>query len=66
MNAIMTFLVTLCFGLFAFTCLLGMIKLLEIKANESGKDAVCINIVRCIALFVAAFGISTNPCRTGA
>lgn len=26
MNAIMTFLVTLCFGLFAFTCLLGMIQ----------------------------------------
>ena len=60
MNAIMTFLVTLCFGLFAFTCLLGMISFSEIAANRIRKDAVCINIVRCIALFVAAFGILCN------
>ncbi len=57
MNAVMTFLVTLCFGLFAFTCLLGMISFSEIAANRIRKDAICINIVRCIALFVAAFGI---------
>jgi AGCS family alanine or glycine:cation symporter len=59
-NAIMTFLVTLCFCLFAFTCLLGMISFSEIAANRIRKDAVCINIVRCIALFVAAFGILCN------
>lgn len=60
MNAVITFLVTLCFGLFAFTCLLGMISFSEIVANRIRKDAVCINIVRCIALFVAAFGILCN------
>ena len=60
MNAVITFLVTLCFGLFAFTCLLGMISFSEIAANRIRKDAVCINIVRCIALFVAAFGILCN------
>jgi AGCS family alanine or glycine:cation symporter len=59
-NSIMTFLVTLCFCLFAFTCLLGMISFSEIAANRIRKDAVCINIVRCIALFVAAFGILCN------
>ncbi|MDO4323030.1 MAG: amino acid carrier protein [Lachnospiraceae bacterium] len=59
-NAVMTFLVTLCFCLFAFTCLLGMISFSEIAANRIRKDAVCINIVRCIALFVAAFGILCN------
>lgn len=60
MNAVITFLVTLCFGLFAFTCLLGMISFSEIAANRIQKDAACINIVRCIALFVAAFGILCN------
>lgn len=60
MNAVMTFLVTLCFGLFAYTCLLGMISFSEIAANRIRRDAVCINIVRCLALFVAAFGILCN------
>ena len=60
MNAVITFLVTLCFCLFAFTCLLGMISFSEIAANRIRKDKVCINIVRCIALFVAAFGILCN------
>lgn len=59
-NAVMTFLVTLCFCLFAFTCLLGMISFSEIAANRIRKDKICINTVRCIALFVAAFGILCN------
>ena len=37
-----------------------MISFSEIAANRIRKDAVCINIVRCIALFVAAFGILCN------
>ena len=60
MNAVVTFLVTFCFCLFAFTCLLGMISFSEIAANRIRKDKVCINFVRCIALFVAAFGILCN------
>lgn len=60
MNAVVTFLVTLCFCLFAFTCLLGMISFSEIAANRIRKDKTCINIVRCVALFVAAFGILCN------
>lgn len=59
-NAVVTFLVTLCFGLFAFTTLLGMISFSEIAANRIRKDSICINIVRCVALFVAAFGILCN------
>ena len=60
MNGIVTFLVTLCFGLFAYTCLLGMISFSEIAANRIRKDRICINIVRCIGLFVAGFGILCN------
>ncbi len=60
MNAVITFLVTLCFCLFAFTCLLGMISFSEIAANRIRRDKFCINLVRGIALFVAAFGIACN------
>ena len=60
MNAVMTFLVTFCFSLFAFTCLLGMISFSEICANRINKSKACINTVRIIALFVAAFGILCN------
>ena len=59
-NAIMTFLVTLCFCMFAYTCLLGMISFSEIAANRIRKDNKFINVVRGIALFVAAFGILCN------
>lgn len=59
-NAIMTFLVTLCFCMFAYTCLLGMISFSEIAANRIRKDRKFINVVRGIALFVAAFGILCN------
>ena len=59
-NAIMTFLVTLCFCMFAYPCLLGMISFSEIAANRIRKDNKFINVVRGIALFVAAFGILCN------
>ena len=59
-NAVITFLVTLCFCLFAFTCLLGMISFSEIAANRIRQDARFINIIRVIALAVAAFGILCN------
>lgn len=59
-NAVMTFLITLCFCLFAYTCLLGMISFSEIAANRIRKDTAFINAVRIVALVVAAFGILCN------
>ncbi len=59
-NAIITFLITLCFCLFAYTCLLGMISFSEIAANRISKEKSFINGVRIVALFVAAFGILCN------
>ena len=59
-NAVITFLVTLCFCLFAYTCLLGMISFSEIAANRIRRDKRFINVIRSIALFVAAFGILCN------
>ena len=60
LNAVMSVLVSLCFCLFAYTCLLGMISFSEIVANRISTSKVCINTVRTICLFVAAFGILCN------
>jgi len=59
-NAVMSVLVSLCFGLFAYTCLLGMISFSEIVANRISTSKACINTVRILCLFVAAFGILCN------
>lgn len=59
-NAIVTFLITLCFCMFAYTCLLGMISFSEIAANRISKGKKFINVVRIAALFIAAFGILCN------
>ena len=59
-NAVMSILVSLCFCLFAYTCLLGMISFSEIVANRISTAKVCINTVRIICLAVAAFGIVCN------
>ena len=59
-NAVITFLVTLCFCLFAYTCLIGMISFSEIAANRIRQEKGFINGVRIVALAVAAFGILCN------
>ena len=59
-NSLVTFVITICFCLFAYTCLLGMISFSEIAANRISKSRKFINIVRSVALFVAAFGILCN------
>lgn len=60
LNAVMSVLVSLCFCLFAYTCLLGMISFSEIVANRISTSKTCINTVRIICLVVAAFGILCN------
>ena len=59
-NAMVTFIITLCFCLFAYTCLLGMISFSEIAANRIKQSKGFINGVRIVALCVAAFGILCN------
>jgi len=60
LNSVMSLLVSLCFCLFAYTCLIGMISFSEIVANRISTKKACINAVRAICLFVAAFGILCN------
>ena len=59
-NAIVTFIITLCFCLFAYTCLLGMISFSEIAANRIKQSQRFINGVRIVAIVVATFGILCN------
>jgi len=59
-NAVVTFLITFCFCLFAYTCLLGMISFSEIAANRISKGKGFISGVRIVALCVATFGILCN------
>ena len=59
-NAVMSILISLCFGLFAYTTMLGMVSFSEIAANRISTGKTCINAVRVLGLFVAAFGIVCN------
>ena len=60
LHSVITFIITLCFGLFAYTCLLGMISFSEIAANRISKAKGFINGIRILALLVAMFGILCN------
>lgn len=59
-NAVVTLVITVCFCLFAYTCLLGMISFSEIAANRIKQSKGFINGVRITAIVVAAFGILCN------
>lgn len=59
-NSMILFLLTFCFCLFAYTCMIGMITFSEIAVNRISRSTLAINFVRCLGLFVAAFGIVVN------
>ncbi|MCR4656689.1 MAG: alanine:cation symporter family protein [Lachnospiraceae bacterium] len=59
-NSMVTFLVSLCFGLFAFTCLLGFLSFSEICANNISRSKAFISAVRIIDIAVICFGILTS------
>lgn len=60
LNTIVTLIVTMCFGLFAFTCLLGFMSFSEISANRISRNPAFINIVRLIDIGVIIFGMLTS------
>jgi len=59
-NAVVTLLVTLCFGLFAYTCLIGFISFSEISAARISPKKGNILFVRVLCLVVVAFGMICN------
>jgi len=52
--------VSLCFGLFAFTCLLGFLSFTEICSARISTNRIFIGTVRLLCLAVIAFGILTS------
>lgn len=61
LNGAVTFLVTLCFGLFAFTCLVGFLSFSEICANRISRSRAWITIVHLApAWWSSAFGVVTS------
>lgn len=59
-NNIISLLISLCFGLFAFTCLLGFMSFSEICANRISKKNSFINIIRVLDILVIIFGMLTS------
>ncbi len=57
---LVTLLVSVCFGLFAFTCLMGFMSFSEICANRISSNRVFINVIRVLCLVVISFGVITN------
>ena len=58
--SVVTLLVSVCFGLFAFTCLLGFMSFTEMCANRISSKVSFINAIRVLCLIVISFGVITN------
>lgn len=60
LNTLVSLLLTFCFCLFAFTCLIGMISFSEIAANRISRSKKMINSVRLLGILITAFGIGCS------
>ncbi len=60
LDTVAMFLVSLCFCLFAYTTMVGMITFSEIAANRISSTPALIYSIRLLGVFVAAFGIFCN------
>lgn len=59
-NTVVSLLISVCFGLFAFTCLLGFMSFTEICANRISTKKSFINLIRVLCLVVISFGVLTS------
>ncbi|MCQ2913817.1 MAG: alanine:cation symporter family protein [Alphaproteobacteria bacterium] len=57
---IVNIIISICFGLFAFTTLIGLISFAEICANLISKKLFFINSIRIISILLIAFGLICN------
>ncbi len=60
LNTAVTLLISLCFGLFAYTCLIGFVSFSEISAARISPRRGNLVFVRVLCLAVAAFGMTCN------
>ena len=59
-NTVVSLLVSICFGLFAFTCLLGFLSFSEICAVRISTSKAFLNFIRILCLVVISFGVMTS------
>lgn len=59
-NTAVSLLISVCFGLFAFTCLLGFISFTEICASRISTKKSFILIIRILCMVVVSFGVLTS------
>lgn len=59
-STVVSILVSVCFGLFAFTCLLGFFSFTEICANRISQKKSFILLIRVLCLIVISFGVLTS------
>ena len=57
---IVSLLVSVCFCLFAFTCLMGFMSFTEMCAKRISTNRVFINVIRVLCLVVISFGVITS------
>lgn len=55
-----TLIISICFGIFAFTCLLGFMSFSEICAKQISGSRVFVTSIRLVNLMVLAFGMITS------
>lgn len=59
-NSVVSLLVAVCFGLFAFTCVLGFMSFTEICANRISQKKSFVAFIRVLCLIVISFGVLTS------
>lgn len=59
-TTVVPLLLTFCFCLFAFTCLVGMISFSEIAANRISRKKGFINLIRILGILITAFGVTCS------
>lgn len=59
-NAVSTFIVTLCFGMFAYTCVTSFISFSEIAASRISRSRTFITVIRALCMAFIVFGLLCN------
>ena len=59
-GGLVTMLVSLCFGLFAYTCVIGFMSFTEMCAKRISDSKVFITVIRVACLVVISFGVVTS------
>lgn len=59
-NTAVSLLISVCFGLFAFTCLLGFISFTEICASRISTKKSFLLVIRILCMAVVSFGVLTS------